>query len=186
MTGQSYPAVATTVDELLVVLAAGARRVENPDDPDELLVTQLEHALQCAAQLAQTDPADIELQAAGLLHDVGHVLEPREIDGHGRVARRFVEPLLGERVGALVELHVLAKRWLVTTDPTYRASLSAGSMRSLEVQGDGLDAAELAAFEADPHHADAVRLRRADEAAKVPGLAVPPLEHWRAVLDALV
>jgi predicted HD phosphohydrolase len=177
--------VATSVDDLCAVLAAGSTRPDNPDDPDDDVVTQLEHALQCAAQLALVAPDDLELQAAGLLHDIGHVLEPDDVVGHGGTARRFVEPLLGPRVGALVDLHVAAKRWLVTAEPSYHASLSEGSIRSLGIQGAELDPSERAAFESDPHHADAVRLRRAEEAAKVPGLAVAPLRHWRPVLDAL-
>ena len=36
---------------------------------------------------------------------------------------------------------------------------------------------EVARFEANPRHLDAVRLRRWDDEAKVPGLDVPGLEH---------
>ncbi len=37
---------------------------------------------------------------------------------------------------------------------------------------------EVEDFEADPHSRDAATLRRADEAAKVIGRAVPGLDHW--------
>jgi predicted HD phosphohydrolase len=37
-------------------------------------ITQLEHALQCAA-LARHDRADDEIVVAALLHDVGHLVE---------------------------------------------------------------------------------------------------------------
>jgi predicted HD phosphohydrolase len=170
---------ASSVDELLDVLALGAGSGEDQG------VTHLQHALQCADKLAALRPDDLELQAAGLLHDIGHVLEPDDRRGHGGRARRHVEPLLGPRVGALVELHVTAKRWLVTVEPDYRHGLSRGSARSLILQGDALTAGDRAAFEAHPHHADAVLLRRADETAKVPGLAASSLERWRPVLDAL-
>jgi predicted HD phosphohydrolase len=38
--------------------------------------------------------------------------------------------------------------------------------------------AEVAEFERNPHFADAVRLRRWDDAAKIPHLATPPLAHF--------
>ena len=52
--------------------------------------------------------------------------------------------LLGDRVAALVELHVPAKRYLVTVDDSYGAALSAGSTASLARQGGALDDAERA------------------------------------------
>jgi predicted HD phosphohydrolase len=46
-----------------------------------------------------------------------------------------------------------------------------------------LSATERGAFESSPHCAAAVRLRRWDDAAKVVGLATPPLEHFAAFVD---
>ena len=43
---------------------------------------------------------------------------------------------------------------------------------------------EVRRFEANPHHLDAVRLRRWDDEAKVPGLEVPGLEHYLGRLAA--
>ena len=39
-------------------------------------------------------------------------------------------------------------------------------------------------FVPPPFAADAIRIRRWDEAAKVPGLETPPLEHYRVTLHA--
>lgn len=174
---------AASVDELLAALELGAMQ----DEPSEGTgsFSQLEHALQCAAVLARVSPEDLELQAAGLLHDIGHLLVPGDVAGHGRHGRAYVEDLLGERVGALVELHVPAKRWLVTVDPEYRARLSAGSVRTLAAQGEELAHDERRDFETDPHHRDAVTLRRADEAAKVAGLRIAGLHRWVPVLEAV-
>ncbi len=169
---------ARSIDDILAVLARGTGDGEGDG------FTQLSHALQCASVLATQRPDDVELHTAGLLHDIGHLLVPGDVAGHGRHGQAYLEPLLGERIGALVELHVPAKRWLVTVDPGYRASLSPGSIRTLAAQGEVLDAAEQAAFEAAPHHADAVALRRADEAAKVAGLEDEPLERWVPILEA--
>ena len=92
------------------------------------------------------------------------------------------ERVVGERVAALVGLHVLAKRYLVTTDPDYRARLSPISVASLAAQGGDLSASEVRAFEARDHWREALMLRRADEAAKVAGRKVPGLDSWLPAL----
>lgn len=167
----------------LELLLAGADVPEENEGPDA--VTQLEHGLQCAAVLAWQRPDDVELQVAGLLHDVGHTLVPGDVDGHGEHAAAYLRPRFGERVAELVRLHVPAKRWLVTVDPSYTAQLSAGSVATLAVQGATMTAAEQAAFDASPHFDDAVTLRRADEGAKVGGLDVGTVDRWAPVLEAV-
>ena len=120
---------------------------------------------------------------AGLLHDVGHVLSPGCADVHGAVGAAFVRPVFGERVAGLVEGHVPAKRYLVTVDASYREQLSEGSVRTLAAQGEAMTADEVSAFRASPDFADAVGLRRADEAAKDPGARVPGLDAWLSTLE---
>ena len=173
----SWPPVARDVDDLLAVLSASARGGEPADDGSRPL-NQLEHGLQCAQLLQLTHPDDVELQVAGLLHDIGHTLAPGAVDLHGQIGAAWVEPLLGERVAALIRLHVPAKRYLVTVDPHYRDRLSAGSVRTLAVQGDELVGTDLDAFESEPHHRAALVLRRADEGAKVAGIDAGRLADW--------
>ncbi|MDQ3306347.1 MAG: HD domain-containing protein [Actinomycetota bacterium] len=123
---------------------------------------------------------------AGLVHDVGHILDPDDVAGHGRNGAEAVRSLLGERVARLVELHVPAKRYLTATDPSYRVRLSPASTATLVDQGGAMDADEVAAFAAvTPDLAAALALRSADEAAKFPGLTMPGLERWRPVLEAV-
>jgi predicted HD phosphohydrolase len=145
--------------------------------------TELDHALQCAELLARRFPVDAELQVAGLVHDIGHRLGSDE--EHGQLGADAVRPVLGERVAALVAAHVPAKRYLIATDPAYRARLSPDSVRTLALQGGAFSADEARAFAAEPHAADALALRRADEEAKVPGRAVGPLQGWLAVLRSV-
>lgn len=147
---------------------------------DEPGLFELDHALQCAAHLATEAPGDEGLQLAGLLHDVAHGLCP--IEAHDRVGEALLRPLLDTRIARLVGLHVQAKRYLVSCDAAYRDALSMVSTASLARQGGALDAAGRAAFEADPLAAAALLLRKADEQAKTPGRAVPPLAHWLPVL----
>ena len=163
-----------TLDELFAVLAD-----ERPGD----VVTARAHALQCAWLLKQQRPFDVELQLAGLVHDVASSLEPRPPGCHAAAGAALVRPLLGPRIAALVAQHVAAKRWLVTHDPSYRARLSENSRRTLAREGEELSASEREVFEASPEAADSVLLRRADDDAKRPGCIVPPLEFWRAVAE---
>ena len=139
--------------------------------------------MQCAAQLAAVAPDDDELIVAGLVHDIGHRLQPAHPVEHGRFAADAVRGLLGERVATLVELHVPAKRYLVTVDDSYGSTLSTGSTASLVRQGGRLDDDERAALEQRPELTDALTLRRADEAAKDPDAVVPGLDHWRPLVE---
>lgn len=174
-----------TVDELMEILVACEDAWDTPDrsgDP----VALLDHGLQVAAVLRAWHPDDVELQVAGLVHDIGHLLRPGDEAGHAAAGARAVEPLLGERVAALVELHVPAKRYLATVAPS--RALSPESARTLELQGGLMTADEVAAFEASPYGMAAVTLRRADDAGKVIGLARPPVEElagWRKVIEAV-
>jgi [1-hydroxy-2-(trimethylamino)ethyl]phosphonate dioxygenase len=161
------------------------------DDYGSDRVRQLEHALQCAA-LAEAEGAAPSLIAAALLHDIGHLIHDlgdspaaRGIDDrHEILGREWLARWFGTAVTEPVRLHVDAKRYLTGTDPDYFATLSPGSVRSLELQGGPFSAAGAADFIAMPHAADAARLRRWDEAAKVPGKATPDLAHFRRYLEA--
>jgi phosphonate degradation associated HDIG domain protein len=154
-------------------------------------VTQAAHMLQAAA-LAQRDGASDALIAAALLHDVGHFMNA--VGGHDADADRkhqdsgasWLAQWFGPEVTEPVRLHVAAKRYLCATEPEYAAVLSPASVASLNVQGGPMQQPELAAFEAEPHAAAAVRVRRWDDAAKDPGAPVPSFEHFRPLLRTLV
>jgi predicted HD phosphohydrolase len=171
-----------TVEALLTLLDSCAGFYDSLGDEGDPLPV-LDHSLQCAALLADAAPDDEELQVAGLVHDVGHRIAPGESARHGEIAAGAVRTLLGARVAALVELHVPAKRYLVTVDPAYRDGLSDGSAISLARQGGDLSAPERAELETNPHLHDALTLRRCDERAKVPGLDVGGLARWRPVVE---
>jgi phosphonate degradation associated HDIG domain protein len=153
-------------------------------------VRQLEHALQCAA-LAEAEGAAVTLITAALLHDVGHLIHDlgdtpaaRGIDDrHELLGREWLARWFGEAVTEPVRLHVNAKRYLTATDPRYFATLSAGSVRSLELQGGPFSPGLASGFIGLPFAPDAVRLRRWDEAAKVPGKPTPDLEHFRRHIE---
>jgi [1-hydroxy-2-(trimethylamino)ethyl]phosphonate dioxygenase len=151
------------------------------------LVNQRAHALQ-AALLAEQVGASSALIAAALLHDIGHMVhdlgeDPAAggvDDRHEVLGEAFLAKYFAPGVTEPVRLHVAAKRYLCGTEPDYFGKLSADSVRSLALQGGPMSAAEADAFAARPGAADAVRLRRFDEAAKVKGLETPPVSHFLA------
>ncbi|MGZ8734028.1 MAG: HD domain-containing protein [Acidimicrobiia bacterium] len=168
-----------TIDELCALLRDGAKR----DDEERLDL--LAHGLQCAELLAARAPHDVELQAAGLVHDVGTVVDPYAMDTHAGRGGALVAPLLGARVGRLVALHADAKRYLVATDSSYRSRLSARSLETLIEQGGVMDECEVAAFAGIAELDAVLALRRADDDAKVPGRPVADLDTWRPILEQL-
>ena len=176
-----------TVDDLFAALDASR------DADDEGGLPILDHCLQCADLLKRECPDDVELQVAGLVHDLGwlerdansHRWTLRPDAAHDVEGRRLVEQLLGGRVADLVGGHVAAKRFLLATDPAYRGLLSARSETTLQFQGGVMTREEADDFVAVPHAADLVTLRRADDNAKVRGKQVPGLDAWRATVETL-
>lgn len=106
-------------------------------------------------------------------------------DVHAAVGAAFVRPVFGQRVAALIEGHVPAKRFLVTVDGSYRERLSEGSTRTLAEQGASMTADELSRFRSSPFFGAMVQLRRADEAAKDPAARVPGLDTWLPTLEQI-
>ena len=153
-------------------------------------VTQLEHALQTAA-LAERSGAPDALVVAALLHDIGHLLHgldehaaDRGIDArHEDVGESWLASRFSPAVSEPVRLHVAAKRYLCATDPVYVSGLSEASRQSLTLQGGPMRDSDVHAFERTPWAQDAIRLRRWDDAAKVPGLRVPDVSHYLARID---
>lgn len=136
-------------------------------------VSHLLHAWQCG-QLAFFAEASPTLQLACWLHDIGHLVSGLEgtptlrgeNDQHELLGANLLEPLWGPEVAEPVRLHVMAKRYLATQHPQYKAKLSPDSLRSLELQGGEMSVQEREQFKSSPHHKSALLLRVWDEQAK--------------------
>jgi phosphonate degradation associated HDIG domain protein len=148
-------------------------------------VTQLEHALQTAT-LARENNASDQLITAALLHDIGHLLHdlPNDAplkgidDVHENKAAVSLRKYFPEAVTEPVRLHVMAKRYLSSTEETYYSLLSEPSKQSLVLQGGLMSSAEVSAFEQNPFFSDAVMLRKWDDQAKVKELTTAPVEDF--------
>ncbi|RDH80420.1 HD family phosphohydrolase [Mycolicibacterium moriokaense] len=148
---------------------------------DEDSVDELDHALQAAAR-AIDDAADDELVLAAALHDIGHSPLFGDVAAcrHDSVAREWLTPRFGDRVGWLAGAHVAAKRYLVATDPDYASTLSDVSVDSLHHQGGaGVDPV----FVEHPWWADALRLRGYDDAAKDPRASAASIDDVMTVAE---
>jgi len=148
-------------------------------------VSQLEHALQSAWLAEQSGEPDFLITAA-LLHDFGHLVaqqgdhdvdEGRD-DLHEYQALPLLRPLFGPEVLEPIKLHVEAKRYLCHAEPGYYQTLSPLSRKSLELQGGVFSDEQAEQFLRRPFAAEAVRLRRYDDQAKVMGQVTPGLEHF--------
>ncbi len=155
-------------------------------------VTETEHALQ-TAHLAEQAGADDELIAAALLHDVGHLLHglpenvaEQGIDGrHEEGGADWLRQAF--RPGGL-RPRPPARRG--QTLPVYgrsrlrRRPVACLAAAACSLQGGPYTADEVQRFEREPFAIAAVALRRWDDGAKVPGLVIPGLEHYRACLES--
>ena len=155
-------------------------------------VSMTEHGLQ-AAHFAELEGAGEALIAAALLHDIGHLIAtvPDDIADwtldarHEATGARWLSKWFGAEVAEPVRLHVRAKRYLCTVDPTYFSQLSPASVLTLKLQGGPMPAQEVAAFASEPGCREAIVVRRCDDRGKVAGLATRRLEDYRGLLRSL-
>jgi len=142
---------------------------------EEEPVDELAHAQQCAT-LALAAGAGPELVAAALFHDVGRAVVVGAAHpglAHELAGARWLASRTAAKVAWLVGAHVPAKVYLVEHDPDYAGALTPASMASLARQrGHHPPLAELAAH---AWWAEALQLRRWDDAGKVPGAPVADL-----------
>lgn len=162
------------------------------EDYDGEPVSQTSHMIQCAMQ-ALNENAGTELVIGAFLHDIGHLLRHQQkteamgsygvINHEGIGADYLRDKGFSERVCAVVEKHVDAKRYLVATNPEYKAKLSLASLQTLQWQGGAMNEREEAAFEKHPFFKDILRVRLWDEKAKDSDAVMLPLSHFMNVIQ---
>lgn len=156
-------------------------------------VTMSEHMLQGAA-LAEAEGASEELVAAALLHDIGHFtsefgtlsLGDTRDNYHEEAGAKVLEGFFPPVITECVRLHVPAKRYLCATDKSYYDQLSEASKHTLSLQGGPMSTAEVAEFETNPFHKEAVRVRIWDDRGKQPGMKTPGFRDYMPLLKRVV
>ena len=97
---------------------------------------------------------------------------------HEELGARWLAERFGPEVSEPVRLHVAAKRYLCTVEPDYFGKLARSRCAASACRAGLMSADEIEAFRANPLHAEAVRLRRYDEAAKDPRATTPDFDHF--------
>lgn len=177
---------ATTIAEEVFMLYEKFGSADYIGEP----VSQLEHMCQ-SAQLAADEGAEEDTILAAFFHDLGHLcayLEPTaHMDGYGvahheMIAGNFLRTRgFSEKIARLVEGHVDAKRYLTASNPQYLQRLSPASRITLEKQGGPMSANEMEQFRRDPFFDLHIKIREWDDAAKLEGQPLPPLDIYRAM-----
>ena len=161
------------------------------NDYDGEPVTQTSHMVQCA-MLAMKNNADTELILGAFLHDIGHLLGHQQrseaMGGFGAVnhegigAQYLKEKGFSDRVCAMVDGHVAAKRYLVATDESYAAKLSPASQETLRWQGGAMSKDEAEAFSKHPYFKEIIQVRLWDEGAKDYNAVLLPLSTFEEMM----
>lgn len=162
------------------------------EDYDGEPVSQASHMIQSAMQ-AIRERADNELVIGAFLHDIGHLLkheqQTEEMGSFGVVNHEGLGAVylrkrgFSEKICSVVNMHVEAKRYLVATDKTYEAKLSAASIETLKWQGGPMSDLEVTRFKTHPFFSDIIKVRLWDEAAKDTAAVLLPLSFFRGLID---
>jgi 2-amino-1-hydroxyethylphosphonate dioxygenase (glycine-forming) len=161
------------------------------EDYDGEPVSQASHMMQCAT-LAMNRGEDKELILGAFLHDIGHLLKhERQTEAMGKYgvvnhegigANYLREKGFSDRICAVVEKHVDAKRYLVAAKPGYKEKLSEASLKTLEYQGGPMNETEVASFRQHPFFDDIIKVRLWDEQAKDTKAVTFPLHHFAELI----
>jgi predicted HD phosphohydrolase len=154
-------------------------------------VSQFEHAAQ-AMLLAISEEESLEMQVAAFLHDIGHLIETdddnsMEVYGrkdHEEAAKVWLaERGFSEKIQAVVQNHVPAKRYLCFKRPEYYAALSMASKKTMKFQGGLMTEKEALEFENHLFFEGSLKLREWDDKAKIPNIELPSLEDCLEIVN---
>lgn len=146
-------------------------------------VTQIEHMLEAGEIAFKRGYPDFVIVAC-LFHDIGHLIKDAPkmgnlgVKDHEKVGADYLRSLgCDEKVCDLVENHVNAKRYLVSTQKEYQ--LSEASAQTLEYQGGQMLEEEFKEFQKRENFQWYIKMREIDEAAKGYQVASMKLEDFR-------
>ena len=160
------------------------------EDYDGEPVSQSSHMIQCAMLAMEED--DEEVTIGAFLHDIGHLLKHEQfteamgnfgVVNHEKIGAAFLrERGFSEKICAIVENHVAAKRYLVATDESYADKLSLASRETLKWQGGAMNIQEQEIFKSNPFFDEIIKVRLWDEKAKDYHIEVMPLGFFEELI----
>jgi putative nucleotidyltransferase with HDIG domain len=107
--------------------------------------------------------------------------------GHEVLGSRYLAALgFSQKIQALVESHVAAKRYLCAVNERYWETLSDASKQSLVFQGGPMTGSEKESFANNPWCEEMCQLRQWDDGAKVIGKEVSQLEQYEALIKKVL
>ena len=98
-------------------------------------------------------------------------------------AQYLKEKGFSDRVCAIVDKHVAAKRYLVATEATYAAKLSPASQETLRWQGGAMSKEEAEASSKHPYFNEIIQVRLWDEGAKDYDAVLLPLSTFEDMIN---
>ena len=151
-----------------------------------------EHMLQSALE-AETAHAETHEVVTTLLHDIGHFvvdfpsdMKNTEDTGHDEVGAKILEPFFGPDIVEPVRLHVRAKRYLCTVEPSYYDNTTIPVQHTFWLQGGKMTAAEVKEFEALPFAKEATKLRRWCDRGMIPGRKTKKFEEYYPLIESVL
>ena len=159
---------------------------------DGVSLTVLEHMLQSAME-AETAHAETHEVVSTLLHDIGHFvvefpseMKNTEDTGHDEAGARILEPFFGPEIVEPIRLHVRAKRYLCTVEPSYYDKMTIPVKHTYRLQGGKLSTEEVREFESLPFAKEATKLRRWCDLGMIPGCKTKKFEEYYLLIDSVL
>ena len=134
-------------------------------------ITHLEHALHTAEMAIQNNESE-EFQLSCFLHDIGHLLLDEHNNmpdflnknlNHERIGDNYIRPIFGKEISDPILYHVLAKRYLCSSDSEYFDNLSEASKKSFHLQGGNISVKKI---KQTPGFDKAIKMRRYEDLSK--------------------
>lgn len=152
-------------------------------------ITQSVHAVQTSIKVKELG-GDENMQLAGLLHDIGHIImKPIDPcmgvnDHHEYKAFKWLRyHYFPNEISYPILNHVEAKRYLCSTEWGYYESLSKASRLSFELQGGFMTNEEKWKFEDKKYFLQSLLLRKADDQSK--DVDIKNIPEFDTLLDEL-
>lgn len=152
----------------------------------------LEHMLQSALE-AETAHAETHEVVTTLLHDIGHFvvefpsdMKNTEDTGHDEAGARILEPYFGPEIVEPVRLHVRAKRYLCTVEPSYYDKMTKPVKHTFRLQGGMMSAEEVREFEVLPFAKEATKVRRCCDLGMVPGRKTKKFKEYYPLIESVL